>query len=161
MTSHAESQTFYHVYLHMKWPVSAAQQRSCHGKTLWACILVKTQSARQPINRRKQIFSLGLLNIRVHVFFFFFFNGFFTISLFCSLRGWRRTADTCSHRSPLEARLAEWTTSLVFMLLSCPIVSCWCVVLHIFLSVSVVWRSGSSVTLIVPLSYSNPITKTK
>lgn len=157
MTSLAEIRTFYHVYLHIKWPVSAAQQHSCHGKTLRAWILVKTQSARRSINRRIQIFSLGSLNIRVHVFF----NGFFPTSLFCPLRGWRQTqAEPCSHSSPLEERLAEWTMSLVFMLLFCPIVSCCCVVLNIFLSVIVVWRSGSSVILIVCVIYSNPITKT-
>lgn len=157
MTSLAEIRTFYHVYLHIKWPVSAAQQHSCHGKTLRAWILVKTQSARRSINRRIQIFSLGSLNIRVHVFF----NGFFPTSLFCPLRGWRQTqAEPCSHSSPLEERLAEWTMSLVFMLLFCPIVSCCCVVLYIFLSVIVVWRSGSSVILIVRVIYSNPITKT-
>lgn len=157
MTSLAEIRTFYHVYLHIKWPVSAAQQHSCHGKTLRAWILVKTQSARRSINRRIQIFSLGSLNIRVHVFF----NGFFPTSLFCPLRGWRQTPEPCSHSSPLEERLAEWTMSLVFMLLFCPIVSCCCVVLYIFLSVIVVWRSGSSVILIVRVIYSNPITKTK
>lgn len=156
MTSLAEIRTFYHVYLHIKWPVSAAQQHSCHGKTLRAWILVKTQSARRSINRRIQIFSLGSLNIRVHVFF----NGFFPTSLFCPLRGWRQTPEPCSHSSPLEERLAEWTMSLVFMLLFCPIVSCCCVVLYIFLSVIVVWRSGSSVILIVRVIYSNPITKT-
>lgn len=112
MTSLAEIRTFYHVYLHIKWPVSAAQQHSCHGKTLRAWILVKTQSARRSINRRIQIFSLGSLNIRVHVFF----NGFFPTSLFCPLRGWRQTqAEPCSHSSPLEERLAEWTMSLVFI----------------------------------------------
>lgn len=156
MTSLAEIRTFYHVYLHIKWPVSAAQQHSCHGKTLRAWILVKTQSARRSINRRIQIFSLGSLNIRVHVFFY----GFFPTSLFCPLRGWRQTPEPCSHSSPLEERLAEWTMSLVFMLLFCPIVSCCCVVLYIFLSVIVVWRSGSSVILIVRVIYSNPITKT-
>lgn len=111
MTSLAEIRTFYHVYLHIKWPVSAAQQHSCHGKTLRAWILVKTQSARRSINRRIQIFSLGSLNIRVHVFFY----GFFPTSLFCPLRGWRQTPEPCSHSSPLEERLAEWTMSLVFI----------------------------------------------